>query len=192
MNIYPILVFLHVVGAVGIFVAFTIEAVALAGLQRAERTADARVWMTLLRPAGRFAPIASLVTLVTGIWMMVKWWGPRPWIQFALVTVVAMAIFGGGVTGRRMRRLGPLLPAEMGETLSPAFRSVSTSRALAASLRARIAGGVGILALMTLKPDLAGSLIITGLAIGVGVLASVRSWRRSEAQSILEWKGVRS
>jgi hypothetical protein len=136
--------------------------------------------MRLLASAGRLAGIAMLATLTTGVWMMAKWWGPRPWIQAALLTVVVMAVFGGGVTGRRMRRLGRLLPAETEPTLSAAFRSVSSSGALAISLRARIAGALGILGLMTLKPDMGSSLIIVGVALAAGVLASVRSVRRSE------------
>ena len=179
MNIYPLLVFLHVLGGVGIFAALSIEAVALGRLQRADHTADARAWMRLLATAARLGGTAMLTTLATGIWMMAKWWGPRPWIQTALLTVVAMAVLGGGVTGRHMRRLGKLLPAEIEPTLSAAFRAVSSSSALAASLRMRIAGGVGILGLMTLKPNMGSSLVIMGVAIAAGVLASVRSSRRS-------------
>jgi hypothetical protein len=189
MNIYPMLVFLHVLGGVGIFAALALESVALPRLQRTIETADARAWMRLLASAGRLGGIAMLTTLATGIWMMVQRWGPRPWIQIALLTVIAMAVLGGGVTGRRMRRLGKLLPAESEPALSTAFRSIASSATLSASLRMRIAGVVGILGLMTVKPDLAYSLVVVGVAVGAGVVASVRSSRRSEAHSILD--GVR-
>jgi hypothetical protein len=173
MNIYPILVFIHVLGGVGIFAALGIEAVALARLRRADTPAEARAWMGLMAVPARLGPIAMLANLATGVWMMVQSWGPLPWMQAAMVAVVVMAAAGGGVTGRRAKRLRAALGEETGPALSAGFRALRSSVALAASLRLRIALATGIIGLMTMKPGAAGSLVIAAVAVVAGLVAGV-------------------
>jgi hypothetical protein len=96
MNIYPVLVFLHVLGGVGIFIALAIEAVGLSRLRRAGTPAEARIGMEMLGLVRRLGPVAMLTLLVTGIWMMARWWGPRPWIQAAAVASGVAASLGLG------------------------------------------------------------------------------------------------
>ncbi|HEU4366529.1 MAG TPA: hypothetical protein VFT13_13820 [Candidatus Krumholzibacteria bacterium] len=173
MNLYPFLIFLHVVGGVGIFMALGIEVVALGRLRRAETSADARAWMGLMKVSARMGPVSMLTNLATGVWMMVRWWGPQPWLHAAMIAVVAIALIGGIVTRRGMRRLRGALAAESGPDLSGAFGGLRSHHALAASLRVRAALAVGILALMTMKPGIAGSFLALAAAIVAGLLATI-------------------
>jgi hypothetical protein len=174
MIVYPFVIFVHVLGAVGIFAAIAVEAVSVGRLQRAGTPADARVWMGLLALPGRLGPIAMVTTLLSGMWMMAVSWGREPWIVTAFVGIVAMAAMGGAITARRMRRLRVAMGAETGPELSDAFRELRSSPALTASLRLRIAIGIGILGLMTVKPpDAATSSLILAAAVASGVMASV-------------------
>ncbi len=66
MTLYQLLVFLHVLGGVGIFVALGIESVSLSRLQSSAAPVEARVWMGFLKVPGRLGPIAML-TLVASI-----------------------------------------------------------------------------------------------------------------------------
>jgi hypothetical protein len=161
MSLYQFLIFIHVLGAMALFVAIGIEAVALGRLRRAETPADARVWLGLSRLPGRVGPIAMLTALASGAWMMKVSWGYQAWIAGALAAMVGMAVIGAVVSLRRMRRLRAALHAESG--LSEALRS---SPALVTSLRLRIALGVGILALMTMKPsDHATAILVLATAV---------------------------
>jgi hypothetical protein len=99
-----------------------------------------------------------------------------------------MAIAGGAVTGRHMRRVVSALAEEKGSLLTEDFRSVRASAALTASLRVRIALGIGILALMTVKPAGAGAsaiilaaALVAGLVAGVVLPAAGRPGRATEA-----------
>ena len=80
------------------------------------------------------------------------------------------------------RRVAPSLgsgSANMGE-VPPALRRAS--RALVSSFLFRLAGGIAILALMTLKPDATGASAIVGTGVVVGILSALRpSPRRAAA-----------
>ncbi|WP_242336782.1 MULTISPECIES: hypothetical protein [Anaeromyxobacter] len=173
MNTYAILMFLHVLAGVGVYVALGIETVALGGLRRAETPGEAGVWLRLHALPGRLLPGAMLVALASGAWMMATTWGHRPWILAAFIGMVGMGIAGGGVSGRAMRRLRAALATEDGAVLSPAFRAGQGSAALTGSLRVRIAIGLGILALMTLKPEAAGSALVLTASVVAGLAASL-------------------
>ena len=160
MNGYLILLFLHVLAGVGLYVALGIEIVALGRFQRAGTPGDAALWLRVLRGPSWLSPLAMLLALGSGIWMTVLVWGHQAWIFTAFLGLVGMAIAGGGVTGRVMRRLRSALAAEGAPELSGAFRSAAANPALAASLRLRIALGLGVLGLMTVKPEAAGSAVI--------------------------------
>jgi uncharacterized membrane protein SirB2 len=162
MTLYPYLLFSHIVGAVGIFAALAIEAVA-------ETAADGRVWMGLVRLPFRVGPFAMGMTLVSGVWMMKTAWGRPPWLVAAMVGLVAMAVLGA-VSLRRLRRLRA--PASgTGPEIPDALRSVRSG--LAASLRLRIAIGIGILALMTFKPQGTGASLILAAGTLGGLIASL-------------------
>jgi hypothetical protein len=172
MNIYSILVFFHVLGAVGIFAALGIEAAAFGRFRGAQTPVDVRTWMGLMAVNSRLGPITLLTTLVTGLAMM-KWWGPKPWVIGALAFVVLLGILGGAITGRRMRSLGVALGAETDARLSPAFRALQTADVLTMSLRMRMTILVGMLALMTFKPGVVGSLLIMAAMVALALVAAV-------------------
>ncbi len=181
MTRYALLVFVHVLGAVGIFAALAVEAVSLGRLRRADKPADVCVWTSGLALPRRLGPVAMMTTLASGIWMMAVAWGHQPWLVDALIGLVAMAA-AGVVTLRRGRQLRLALVTETASELSDTFQSVQSGHgaALTASLRLRIAIGIGILALMTVKPDATGSWIVlstmaaAGLIAGIAPLAALR------------------
>jgi hypothetical protein len=179
MNSYSLVTFVHVLGATGLFVAMAIEAVSLGRLPKTTTSEEGREWLRSLALAGRLGPIAMLTAVASGVWMAAVAWSPEPWMPSALGAVIAMAVIGGIVTNRRVRQLRAAAAA--GGSRADLARRISMS-ALAASLRVRFALGVGVLALMTLKPGLAGSLLLMAAAAVGGLLgAGIPSLRRGSA-----------
>jgi hypothetical protein len=176
MDLYPLLIFLHVLAAVGLFASLGIEVVALGRLRSAATLDAARMWIGLLRTP---LPLVSMLTiLVTGIWMSIVRWGDQAWIGASLLAIVGMAIVGAVAT-RRLRRMSTALTGESGPGLSPTFRALQSSASLVASLRLRVGIGIGILGLMTIKPDALGSIAILAAAVGAGLVAGLPlAWRR--------------
>jgi hypothetical protein len=86
MTLYSIALFLHIVGALLLFVLLTIEGIAL------------RQGFTAARLNRVLGPISALAILVPGLYMSVSPWGWRGWIVAGLAAWVLIAV-GGAVTG---------------------------------------------------------------------------------------------
>ena len=180
MDLYSVLLFVHVLSAMGLFGVLAVEAVALVSLGRAGTLDEGRMWLGLLRRTGRLGPIAMVPLLVAGIWMMALRWDAEPWIVAALAGVVAMAALVGAITRRAMRRFAQELAAR--HELGPAEIAILVdARPLALSLWLRAALAIGILALMTMKPGVLGSFATMALALAVGAAVGLRS-RRSRRE----------
>ena len=165
MTPYLLLVFLHVLGAVGLFMAWGVEGVALSQLARATTPNDARDAIALRRRIAPGGMVAMLTAVITGIWMMIVRWGHQPWEAGAMALLVAIIAVGIGFNGRAKPQLAAAMKAE---DIAPA-RLRLTSAALTLSMRLRLTLGIGIIALMVLKPDVAGALAI-GASAGAGCL----------------------
>jgi small-conductance mechanosensitive channel len=175
MDLYPSLLFLHVLGAIALFAAIAVEAVSLAALDRTEDSADARTWVGRLTVPFRLGPPAMIVILVSGIGMMAMGWGRQAWLVAAFIGLVAMGAIGGLVSIRGIRRLRAALASEIGPTVSDAFRSVRSQTALGASVVLRLTIGIGIVALMSFKPGALGSSLVLAALGLVGLIAGQRS-----------------
>jgi hypothetical protein len=123
---------------------------------------------------GRVSGPAWLATVVSGVALSATAWGHPAWIVAAMVAIVPMGAAGGAVTGRTMRRLGAALAADVGAPGLPApARALLDAPSLPASLRLRIALGVGVVALMTMKPGGVGSAFVLATSAAAGVAAAV-------------------
>jgi hypothetical protein len=85
---YSIAVFLHVVGALGLFVAMALERVLVAGLRRTESAEPARDWLGLLGVIRRLSPAWLAVLLLAGIYMAVPIWGGVGWLVATFVALL--------------------------------------------------------------------------------------------------------
>ena len=147
MTVYSVALFVHVVGAVLLFAALTVEGVAirqsLAGLLQINRV---------------IGPISALAVLVPGLFMMATVWGARPWITAGLASWVLIAVVGTA-TGIRITRSGR-----------------TEGRLLATSWWARTGLALGVLFLMTVKPGVLGSLVAVVGAALLGAALSAPAW----------------
>src|SRR5256885_8570677 len=70
MSVYAIAVFLHIVGALGLFAALALEWASLYNLRRVATAAQAREWAKLLSALRFVGGPSALTILVTGLYMM--------------------------------------------------------------------------------------------------------------------------
>ena len=171
MSAYSISVFLHIVGALGIFAAIGLEWAGLSNLRRATDTVQVREWMRLLAAPRTLGGPSALLILLSGIYMSATRWGPQGWIVVALGGMVAIAAVGGAVGGRRAAALARALPAEAGP-VSPTLRQRLEDPALTVSLWTRTALLFGIVFLMSIRPSWSGALAVMGIALLVGIAAA--------------------
>jgi hypothetical protein len=172
MTLYSIALFLHVVGALLLFVTLTVEGVALRQLQRArtlEAAGSAAAPLSLNRIVG---PISALGVLIPGLYMTATNWGLVPWIVVALASWVVIAVLGA-FNGIR------ILSLERSHSLLSGIRSPI----FLISWLMRVGIALGVVFLMAVKPGavLAVFAILVAGAGGAVMGAAVSRARRVPA-----------
>ncbi len=175
---YTLALFIHILGALGLFFLVGVELLLLARLRQARATAQVRELLATGRAIERLHPPVTLAILGAGLYLTAAAWGWRvAWIDCALALTLALALLGALLGARRAAALcravdtqgdGPVGAALAAAIRDPAFATVSqTMGALA----------LGIVFLMTAKPDWGGSLATVGAALALGVASAVPLWR---------------
>jgi hypothetical protein len=178
VSMYSISLFLHIVGALGLFAVLGLEWAGLYNLRRASRAGQVREWVKLLATPRFLGTPSSLLILVTGIHMSATRWGPRGWIVAGLVGMVVIAALAAAVSGRRIGAVVRGLPAEEGPISTLLGRQLHDP-VLALSLWLRTALFLGIVFVMSIEPSTSGVLAAMGVALVVGLAAAVPSWSNS-------------
>ena len=181
MDSYSISLFLHIVGALGFFVALGLEWTGLWQIRSAMTLEQVRAWMGILKSVRKVGFASMLTTVITGIYMMLTDWGGVAWIIVTLVSLVLVIVLSLALTGPRMAAVGRALATEKAP-LSRNFHSLANNPLLWISIQTRIAIALGIVFLKTAKPDLGGSLLTIGAAIVIGLASALPLPRRERAR----------
>jgi Predicted integral membrane protein (DUF2269) len=177
MNLYSLAMFLHVCGAIGTFVSLGIWLFGLAALRRARLVEQVRALAWLIIVASPLMVLSVLLLALAGLEMALSAWGlSTPWIAVSLVSVVLIGPIGAFVLDPRMRTIlgsaqevpdGPLPDALILRTHDPILM---TSASTLATLL------LGIVFLMTTKPELVTSILVMAVALFLGLFVSLPFW----------------
>ncbi len=170
MTLYPIAVFVHVVGALGLFVAMGLEWVVVARVRLAETAEQARDWLRLLEVIRWLSPASMAAILLAGIYMAATFWGGVGWIVVAVVALLLLPPLGA-LTLRRLPRITQDIAGETGP-LSATRRHQLGDPLFTVSIQVRTTIALGIVFLMTNKPDMVGSAVAIAVAVVLGLAAS--------------------
>jgi len=171
-----ILLFLHVTAAMGIVAGLGIEGLTLVHLRAARNGADVRQSLTSSRYAQRIAGSSLLVAIITGLYLATVYWHwSGAWMGVAMLTIIAMALVGGLMTGRALRSVTDA----MGPGAIPALQA-----RLGMSYTIRLGLFLGIVFLMTTKPA-SGPIALAAVAVAgaVGFLAGLPARRRGAVRA---------
>ena len=181
MSYYSIALFVHIVGALGFFVALGVEWISVRQLRRATTTEQVGVWVRVA-PGVRRLGMASMVTiLVAGFYMMLVAQLGAAWLIVAFWAMVLLAVLAVALSFRRVAAIGRAATAETGP-VSPALHQLLRSPQLWIGIQTRVAIALGIVFLMTVKPALAGSLVTIGAATLLGLGAALPILGRGQAR----------
>lgn len=180
MSTYSLVLFIHILGALGLFTTTGINLLVLARLRRAHTVAQARDLLEIAHAAAKFDPVIALALLGPGLYLTATVWGwQTAWINLSLGTLLAVVVLGSIIGAPRLAARaraaadapdGPV-PAALAARLHDPVLWTLTRTALALEL--------GIVFLMTVKPGLAGSLAVLALALALGLVSAVPQWRRA-------------
>jgi hypothetical protein len=182
MTLYSVELFVHVVSALGIFAALTLESAALVRLRRATSASEARGWIEFAPGMPALAIGSPVFLLLSGIFMTGQMSGwMLAWPRVALGALILIGPLGA-VSGRRMRAIRQACAANIpneseliGKLHDPFLKF---------SMNIRIALVLGIVLLMTAKPELRESLGIVVSAIFLGFVSTLLFWRRDTSSPI--------
>jgi hypothetical protein len=181
MTLYNIALFLHVVGALGIFAVLGVEWAAAGALRHATDVAEARPWFAQLRSLGRLGGPSGITILVTGIYMGTTAGGRQAWIGLGLLGLVFLAVVGG-IGGRRVAAIARELYSPSMHRDAHRFRLQDPL--LVASLRVRTAVAMGVVFLMTSKPPAGLALAAMGAALVLGLAWSTPAFARRRSSGV--------
>jgi uncharacterized membrane protein len=156
MNIFPALTFLHVAGAIAIFISWALEYNYLTSMRPALMADNEDAALQEMKQYKKIGSVGVLITLTTGIWLMVALWGYKSWIMMSIISIVLLII------------TEVLFSRKAASSKTDRFRSMSCQ---ISSIRLRIAIGIGIVALMVFKTsDLLSSISIVIISLIAGAV----------------------
>ena len=181
MTLYSVVLFVHVASAFGIAAALGLAAVTLSRLRRANTVGEARLWIEFAPGVPALAIVSLVFMLLSGIYMTAQVGGwTLAWPKVALGALILIGPLGA-VTGRRLRAI-KIACAAVTPNESDIFAKLRDPF-LVYSMNMRIALVLGILLLMTAKPELRQSLGIIVSSIFLGLVSTV-FWRRDAASPV--------
>jgi len=170
------------VGALGLFATIGLEWMSLRTLRQAETTVEVQVAAGGLNVVRRLGTISMVTLLVAGVYMAATSWGGTPWI---IVTLLSLLLFPllGMLGGRRLAVLGQALgPQAPRGALTPSLREQLQHPMIQASLQIRTAVALGIVFLMTVKPDWVGAIATMLVALILGIASALPAFSRGRVQ----------
>lgn len=169
MTLYTLALFLHICGALALGAIDALLLIGLMGLRRASNVEETRLWSGLAERTGRVIPLTALLLLVPGVYLVFAAWGwTTPWIDTALGAVVVLGLLGGGIIETRLAALHTAALRAANGSIPAALHERRTDRALWIACWLFTMLFLGVVFLMTNKPDLIGSLLTVAVALAIG------------------------
>lgn len=132
------------------------------------------VWVSI-------AYAASWLTIfATGINLALSGWGFVPWIQISLLAMIVQAAIAAFFSSFRLADISRMATREVGKP-SPQLQSRLRDPVVGASILAQVGIGIGIVFLMTTRPDVTTAVAAVSLGAVGGIVLSLPGWIRSRA-----------
>ena len=171
MTLYSIALFLHITGALGVFAALALDWVGISNLRRARTAEQVREWANAYRIVRVLGGAAVAALLIFGLYMTAVTWGPTGWIGVGFLSLLLIAVLGAA-SGIRLSRILEVAARGQG-SLSEDLRGQLRAPLFAASVRARTGVALGVVFVMTTKPDVVVSLGVVAVALALGLASAV-------------------
>jgi uncharacterized membrane protein len=171
MNGYNLALFIHLLGVIALFIAIGLVQRGGVNVRTAESVQQARTWLGLLRTTRTMFPSSGVVILLAGLYMAGDAWEfSDPWIVVSIVALVLMLAVGGAVIGRRFQAMGQAAATAPDGPVAGHLKTLIEDPLPWVLVYMNTGIGLGILWLMTNKPDWAASILIV---VGLGALGAV-------------------
>ena len=175
MTFYSIILFLHVAAVLVLFATLSFEFLSLSHLRHASDLRDVRRWIDSAPGIPLMAMSSILVILISGLYLALRMAAfGLAWPEVTIVALLLIAPFGA-LTGKRMRVIRRC--SAEATTIRPELLRHLQDPFLKISLGIRTVVFLGIVLLMSAKPDWGQSIGIVVCSLVIGLLLGLLSRR---------------
>jgi uncharacterized membrane protein len=178
VSIYTIVLFLHVVGDIGLFTGLGIQFFGLAALRKIKQIEQARIMARLIAVANPIGVISALLTIGTGLYMArIAWSLQTGWIIVALTSIIViLSPIIGLVIEPRMKEIVVETKKDSHGPLNETYFTKVNDPFLSIAMQTMGALLLGIVFLMTNKPSLSGAILTIAIALVAGLASGIPLW----------------
>jgi hypothetical protein len=166
-----IALFFHICGVLTLFGSALLEITSLLRMRAATSVAVARAWAGVNKPLEATFPIAVVLLLASGLYMLHNnpdFKTTQPWAMVVLVLLIVLAIVGAIFHGRTLGTIAEELAAASHGAIPREIEARIHNPILLTSISSMSVAILGAVALMTVKPGLRDSIIVLGVALVIG------------------------
>lgn len=168
---YQIALFIHIVGVICLMGGRTLMHAGFVVMSRARTMERMRDWAGIYGGLIRVMPVFALAILLAGLYMAwTRWTFSIPWIDASLGVFLVVIIVSSTVLRRNFVALSREVMAAPSESIPPSLAARIRGRAMWVAEYGVSGLLLGIVFLMTVKPDLTGSVVALSVALLAGWL----------------------
>lgn len=184
MSLYSIALFLHIIGAAGMIAGLGIEGIVYSNLKNAEKVRQATSQGNAMKIMRIVFGVSAILLLLPGIYLVISTWGWNAWVIIGLILLVSLSGFGSA-TGKKIgMAVGSLRGSE--ESINPEVKKRIANPSIMKSYKIKLTLAMGIIFIMTVKPDWTVSIISIAVSVLLGLLLNMPSKQKQAATEELE------
>src|SRR5258708_27751807 len=184
MTLFSIVLFLHLAGALALFIGYGIEWAASSLFRNASTSEQVVAWLRIFKVSPPLAGAGLGILLLSGGYLAsLSGAMKQGWIPATLIGIFLALALGMGLILPRMKAIRSALPSG-NEPVSAALRARLTDSILLTAIRVRVLLATGIVYLMAAKLSFVPSLLVLALAVILGLLFSIPVWNKKSAPAI--------
>jgi hypothetical protein len=169
MNLYLLVLFLHIIGAVLLFTGLGMEGIILKRLNMATTSEQLLSWGPSMKLLPAVFGSAAVLLLLSGIYMVAETWGWTAWVIIGLLLLIVLS--GAGSMGGK-KIAGVLKSLKGNEPLTTEIKEKLSLPFLIRSYKIRASVVLGIIFIMTIKTGWLESIAAIIIAFVVGLIFS--------------------
>lgn len=183
MLFYQLALFIHVMGALTLFIAVGLNFASMLRMRQARTIERLAEWARVGLLAGRMIPVAILFISGGAIYMVTVAWGwQTAWVDVVLATFIGHAVVVQAIENPRLSKLHKgALKAPEGPVPLDLHLLANDGLMWTADLTVTTTT-VGMIFLMSVKPDLVISLVAIGVTLLAGLALSMPFWQTTRAR----------
>lgn len=177
MTVHIIVLYLHLLGALALFIGYGIEWTASSLFRKATSTEQVRAWLRVFKVSPPLSGAGLGVLLLSGGHLAYLSGAMKQgWIPATLFAIGVALLLGFIFVLPRMGKIRKALPS-LNEPVSPELRARLADPLLHTAIRVRAFVAAGIVYLMAAKLAFGPSLLALAVAFIMGVAFSSPTWR---------------